>query len=212
MELKRYKWTEIFSLLAFTVITLVALQQRKITMFYLIYLFWMDEFLKSIFDAITYYFNRQNIASPANFKRLVFSRFFFLFIYFIFIIVFFGLMIDWRTEDAIITNFSIVFFKNSLFNLCLFSFLLREILHFISYKNALKAPAHSIMSKGLLTLHISIILGVFIWAIVSGKIGDTPINLGSYKTIVAIIPFLLIKLIFEILEIKSRFSKIEHIQ
>jgi len=212
MELKRYKWTEILSLLALTIITLVALRQGRITMFYLIYLFWVDEFLKSIFDAINYYFNRQNIINSIGFKRLVFSRLFFLFIYLIFIIIFFGLVIDWKTEDSIITNFKIVYFKNTLFNLCVFSFLLREIFHFISYRNALKVPAHSVMSKGLFTLHISIIFGVFIWAFVTGKMWNEPIELGSYKTIIAIIPFLLIKLFFEILEIKSRFSEIKHLQ
>ncbi|MFD1062497.1 hypothetical protein ACFQ1Q_04505 [Winogradskyella litorisediminis] len=207
--MKRYKWTEIISLVAFTIITLIALKDGKITMFYLIYLFWIDEFIKTIFDLINFYFNRKNIENPEVYKQLSHSRFFMLFIYLIFILVFFGLMIDWKTEDAVITNFSIIFFKNSLFNLCVFSFLLREVFHFISYKKALNAPAHSIFSKGLITLHVSLILGVFLWAIINGKMGNNPIEFGSYKTIVAIVPFLLIKLIFELLEIKNRFAEIK---
>ena len=211
MELRRYKWVEIFSLIVFAGITILALLEDETSIFYIIYLFWMDEFVKTIFDGLQYYLNKKRITDPKAFRAILNGRFFMLLIYVVFIIVLFGFVMDWGNQNAIILNLEVLFFKNTLFNLTVFGFLIREIIQYLDIRKKLLVPIHPIMSKAMMTLHISIILGVFIWALLSGKFGVDPINLGVYQTVAAITPFLLIKLFFEISEIKVRFREIQNI-
>ena len=157
---------EILSLIAFSVLTVLAISKKQISVFYIIYLLWIDELLKTIFDFLKGRFKPQSILNLSNYKRLVRGRFFMLFIYFVFIIVFFGFMLDWKSQDIIIGNFEILMFKNVWFNFSVFSFLAREIAEYF-YEQSPHPSAHHNLSKGIVTLHLSIIFGIFIWAFVT---------------------------------------------
>tara|TARA_Y100000815_G_scaffold251337_1_gene254753 strand:- start:324 stop:965 length:642 start_codon:yes stop_codon:yes gene_type:complete len=207
MKLNKYLIGEILSLLAFSVFTIIAIKNEQISMFYLVYLFWMDEFLKTIFNFLNYFFNRSNIPNPLVYNKMAKSRLFMLSIYFVFIIVFFGFIIDWKSSDTVLGNFGVFFFKNAFFNLSVTIFLLREIYEFYYGLRNIQNSPYTIFSKGVITLHLSLLLGIFTWAFFNGKFGDFNLDIGSYKTIVAIIPFIIIKLIFEIMEIKQRAPK-----
>ncbi len=189
---------EYVSLFTMTMITVIAIYNKNISVFYILYLFWWDEFLKTFFDGLKY-FNKKNLLNiSSNYFKDVKTRCFFLMIYLIFIIVFFGLIMNWKSEDLVINNFEVFWFRNSLFNLSIITFLAREIYLYINEKNQL--IVHHVLSRGIITLHLSIILGVFLWFFITQKLNFFNDNSAS---VLSILPFLLIKMYFEVQEIKS---------
>lgn len=187
---------EYISLLLMLTLTVVSVANKDISVFYILYLFWWDEFLKSFFDFLRRLFKKNQIANLEAYSKIVRTRFFFLFVYIVFIIVIFGLVINWEEDDIVLNNFNVVFFKNSFFNFTLLSFLLREIYLFRNDYGSIMV--HHILSKGIITLHISLILGIIMWFFVTKQFGLT----GLYPTLISIVPFLLLKLYFETKEIQ----------
>ena len=106
-------------------------------------------------------------------------------------------MLDWDNKDLMILNFRVLFFNNALFDFTIFSFLLREI--YLYRNQTQKIDSHSILSRGIITLHISIILGIFAWFFLANKFP----SLKQYSAVLAITPFLLFKIFFEMAEIKE---------
>ena len=187
---------EYLSLIVMTCITIMAIYSKQITVFYIIYLFWCDEFLKTIFDGLRYRFKKEQIQNPTNYVLNIKNRFFMLLIYLVFIIVCFGLILDWNNTDLILGNFEVFFFKNTLFNISLITFLLREI--YLYKNNQLILNSHHLLSSGIITLHISLILGIMLSFLIKKEF----VVFEDYAAVFAIIPFLLLKLYFEIQEIK----------
>ena len=187
---------EYLSLIVMTCITIMAIYSKQITVFYIIYLFWCDEFLKTIFDGLRYRFKKEQIQNPTNYILNIKNRFFMLLIYLVFIIVCFGLILDWNNTDLVLGNFEVFFFKNTLFNISLITFLLREI--YLYKNNQLVLNSHHLLSGGIITLHISLILGIMLSFLIKKEF----VVFENYAAVFAIIPFLLLKLYFEIQEIK----------
>lgn len=203
---------DIVSLLFFTALTIVAIVMKEITIFYVIYVFWWDEFIKVLFDSLGYLFNKKEIEDPLSFKVSVGSRFFMLFIYFVFIIVCFGFIIEWGTDKSISKNAEILLFQNIYFNISLISFIAREIFVYRNKIQNINKSMLNIMSGSMITLHLSIILGLLLWAVATKKLGSLPLELESYSTILAIVPFLIIKFLFEWAAIKARRKELEEIK
>jgi hypothetical protein len=122
-------------------------------------------------------------------------------VYIVFIIVFFGFMIDSKNKDMIGLNFEVFLFMNPLFNFSLVSILLREIYLFRHPEASI--ITHTAFSSGIITLHISIILGILLWAFITLKLQA----FESYAVVLSIIPFMLLKVFFEIQEIKYKHPK-----
>lgn len=181
-----------------TLLTLLALNQKTISVFYILYLFWWDEFLKTIFDLARYAILKRKIQNPKIYLSIIKSRLFLLLVYLVFIVVFFALILNWRDTDLVLINFEVLFFKNWLFNFSIITFILREIYNF---QNDIRGYApHHMLSKGIITLHMSLVLGMLFWFLVTKKF----MFFMDYATLFSVIPFLLIKLFFEIQEIKNR--------
>jgi hypothetical protein len=196
MQTKTPKIAEYLSLFAMTCFTVLAIYNKQISVFYIIYLFWCDEFLKTLFDRLRYYFKKDKLQSPTNYLSNNKSRLFMLMVYLVFIIVCFGLMLDWNNTDLILGNFEVFLFKNTLFNFSLISFLLREV---YLYRNdhSVLLP-HHLLSSGIITLHVSLILGITFSFLIKKEF----VVFENYIAVIAIIPFLILKLFFEIQEIK----------
>lgn len=180
------------SLTAMIVFTVIELVNKQTSVFYILYLFWFDECIKTFFDRIKYQFKRNQIDNPLGFKANVKQRFFFLFVYFIFIVILFGLVMDRKDFDLIGINLTVLTFKNSFFNYSLLTFILREL--YLYCNTSEKSEATSIVSNGVIILHISIILGIFIWFLSTRKFQLNP----ELANILVILPFLFLKLFFEI--------------
>lgn len=197
----KYRWlTEYLSLFAMTLFTVIAVFNKSISVFYILYLFWCDEFLKTFFSYLRYRFKKKNIENPLENLSSTKNRLFLLMVYLIFIIVIFGLVIDWNHSDLILNNFEVFFFRNQLFNFSFITFLIREI--FLFWKGEQYTESYHILSQGIITLHLSIVLGILFWFLVSKKI----MLFEDYATVISIIPFLLLKLFFEVKEIKGKFG------
>lgn len=200
---------DILSLLFFTALTIMAVVMQEITIFYVIYIFWWDEFIKTGFDFLRYLFNKKEIEQPLLFKASIGSRFFMLFIYIVFIIVCFGFIIEWGTDNSIHKNAQILLFQNIYFNISLISFIAREIYVYRNKIQNINTSILNIMSGSIITLHVSIILGILLWAVATKKLGSLPFEVGSYSTILAIAPFLILKFLFEWSAIKGRQKELE---
>lgn len=188
---------EYISLFAMIMLTIMAIFNKSISVFYIIYLFWWDEFLKTVFDTLRYWKKKELIDAVPRFKSNTQGRMFFLLIYIVFIVVCFGFMLDWENTDLMVLNFRVLLFNNALFNFTVLSLLLREIYLFRSQTQVI--DSHSVLSQGIITLHISIILGIFAWFFLTHKFP----SFKEYSAILAITPFLLFKIYFEISEIKA---------
>lgn len=192
MNLKSNKIVNYGSLLSMTLFTVFSIIEKQTTVFYILYLFWCDEFLRTFFDGLNYFFRKKNIENLSKYLSNVKSRFFLLFVYVVFIVVIFGLVVDWKNADLIIDNLSVLFFKNSLFNFTIITFICRE-LYFFLY-NTTQLQSKSVLSNGIIILHISLVLGLFGWFLSTQKID----LFKEYATLISIVPFLFLKVFFEI--------------
>ena len=180
------------SLLAMISFSLLEIIYKQTTVFYILYLFWFDELIRTVFEKITYYFKKSEIENPTQYLKSVNGKFYFLFLYLIFIFIFFGLIIDRNDFDLIAVNFTVLFFKNSFFNYSLLVFVLREV--YLYRENSAHKEPNSLLSMRIFILHISIILGILFWALSTQKFHF----MEAYANSFAIVPFLLLKVIIEI--------------
>jgi hypothetical protein len=171
---------------------MVSVVNKETSVFYIIYLFWCDEFLRTFFDRLKLRFNRSQIQDTNLFRSNVKSRSFMLFVYFVFIFIVFGLVMNSRDADLVLLNFEVLLFQNALFNATLVSFLLREIYLFMNPKSEIESQY--LLSNGIVILHLSIILGIFAWFLSTQKF----LFFAQYATILSILPFLILKLFFEL--------------
>ncbi|WP_299225247.1 hypothetical protein [uncultured Psychroserpens sp.] len=184
-----------------TVLTCIAVYNKSVSVFYLLYLFWWDELLKTSFDLLKYVSKKQELNLPKSSLINIRTRFFFLMIYIVFIVVIFGFVIDWKNNDLVINNVAVLLFKNTLFNFSLVTFLCREVYLYFREENLF--IGHHILSQGIITLHLSLIFGILLWFFLTQKIQ----LFEAYASIIALIPFLLIKLYFEVREIQHNQKK-----
>lgn len=186
---KTAKYISLFVILAFTI---VEVYYKQTSIFYILYLFWFDEFIKTVFERITYTFKKDKIENPLKFLQNVKGKFFMLFVYFVFIVIVFGLVIDRKDFDLIGVNLTVLAFQNTFFNFSIVTFVLRE---FYLYMNLSRNNDDNYsVSNGIVILHLSIILGIFSWYLLTKKF-QVPLE---FIGIISITPFLLLKLIFEI--------------
>lgn len=179
------------------ILTMIGIFNQQISVFYMVFLFWWDELIKTIFQVFRWLFKKSTIPEPSSFISRTRGKFFFLFVYLIFIVVFLGFIMNWKNENLVLLNGEVLFFQNQLFNFSLVGFFLREIYILINQENS---PDNSwFISRGIITLHISLILGIFGWFLINNVF---PQYL-EYASLVAAIPFLLIKIFFEIGDIRA---------
>lgn len=192
MLVKQNNLVNYLSLFLMTIITVFSIINKQTTVFYILYLFWFDELIRTVFDRLKFYFRKNQIEDLSVFLSDNNNRFFMLSVYLVFILVFFGLMMDWKHYEIIGNNFSVFFFQNSLFNSSLITFLFRE--YYLFKNNKAQLESKTLLSNGIIILHLSLIFGIFFWFISTKKI----LFFQEYATLISIIPFLLLKIIFEI--------------
>ncbi|MDP5105699.1 MAG: hypothetical protein NWQ31_05965 [Polaribacter sp.] len=197
MRLQSFLKTSYVSLLFMTFFTLMTIVNNEISVFYMIYLFWFHEFIRTLISIAFYIFKRDKIADKQTYYATLKSKLFILCIYFIFIFIFFGLMLDWKNNELLFINLQVLMLQHTLFNLTLITFSLRELLLF--FNDDLKnLNGNVFLSKGVIILHISIILGILIWGFLPKDwYENTNSNILSGLVIA---PFLLLKMFFEIKE------------
>lgn len=195
MILKASVVTNYVSLALMSTFTLMAVANNQISVFYIVYLFWFDEILRTVSKFVFYIFKKQFIQNQLVFISNIKSKFFLLFVYFVFIVIFFGFIIDWKNQDLILINFEVLLFQSSMFNFTLITFIVREL--FLFFKNEYETVSGNILlSKGIIVLHISIIIGMLIWGFLPKNFYEN--SNSNMLSAIVIAPFLLLKLFFEI--------------
>ncbi|MEZ4801012.1 MAG: DUF6498-containing protein [Flavobacteriales bacterium] len=141
------------------VFTFLGLVYYEITVFYLIYLFWVQELIRTIFDTFLL-LKKSNSANCAAPIPMVFGSYFIMFIYFIFIVVIFGFMANFRDTDLMIENMRVLFFRNVFFDLNIVLFAI-EYFFYVKNNDDYKPRVAPFNSRHVI-LHVSIIIGAFI--------------------------------------------------
>lgn len=107
MLAKNFKIIDLLLVIFFTVLGLL---NKEVTVFYIIYLFWFQELIRTIIDRVVALRNRRVIPDAINNRVNQSGVFLLLFIYFVFILVFFGLMLNWRNQESLFLNLEVIFF------------------------------------------------------------------------------------------------------
>ena len=200
--MKATRLTNFLSILAFTGYSIYVVLSGEANLFFIIYLYFLDEVIKNVFltiKSIRLKALGQDMLAVNNALK---TRFFMLFIYSVFIILvfglFYGLMISSKEEFT--RNVMIFMFKDLYFNISILIIIVRESINlFIDFKNA-KQENFQLegMNNGMMVLHLSIIFGGFIWFLTSGKFEHFHFSFGAYNGVAIIFPFLLIKFLFDL--------------
>ncbi|HNS41896.1 MAG TPA: DUF6498-containing protein [Taishania sp.] len=175
-------------LIYFLLFTLWGVANGQVTVFYLIYLFWFQELIRTIVDLFFIIKQQKTIAERWFSAKNSFGGFFILFIYFVFIVVLFGWMVNFKNSELLATNIGVFVFKNWYFNSTLILFFI-EYLYFRTQVDNSNLKIE-IFNKRHIILHISIIAGAIIQMILLPKLNID----NQWGNALVVLPFLLLKL------------------
>lgn len=205
MNIGKQSWLiDIASLLFFIILTIVAIVMKQITVFYVIYVFWWEEVIKTICNSLRYLIKKEQVRDFVNYKGYVSQRFFVLFVMFGFIFLCFGLMNNEDNPENLAQNIQIVKFQNIYFNISLVSIIVREVYVFNNKNLPIHLVPNNALSTGLFILFSSITMGILFWALLQKNIDLIPHSLEKYIIYAEVVPFLLIKFLFDKSAIKSK--------
>lgn len=171
---------------------------KEINIFFIVYLYWWDTFLQSFFARISLN-NMPDSEARKESVTILNTHFFMCSIHLIFIIVLFGfVMINSDEVNSYFQTVKLLLFRDSTFNIAIIVLLMRELnLLFFKRKNQLEGKT-PILSTGIFVLHVSIILGVFLWFGVQRNVWGIREFLGNFGSISYVIPFLILKILTEL--------------
>lgn len=175
-------------ILTMLVITLLGVIQRQVTVFYIIYLFWFQELIRTVVDFTILLKEKKTSKEKFDFISISFGSFFILFIYFIFIVVLFGFMLNWGNQILLRQNMLVLMFWNWFFNINIILFLI-EYIYFRKQNNS-EALRMELFNRRHIILHISIILGAMMQLAI---VPHFNIN-NEWTSALVILPFLLLKI------------------
>ncbi len=202
----------VLMLLLFSAYAIYSIIYEKPSLFFIIYLFWFDEVIRNISLYIQIKSYKENPAINNEFTKqtaigFIRTRFFFLFVYAVFIVIAFGIFFHLGKEDrdVLVRNVQILVFRDFAFNICIMLAIVREIIQIktTALKKFATIPQFNPMSGHLLTLHLSIILGAFLWALTSGKFDGFSFTLGPFNRYAIILPFFVIKFWVDLYQINQ---------
>lgn len=173
------------------VFTFLGILFSEITVFYLIYLFWLQEFIRTVFDSFLIFKKRKDDSSSKAEGSQIFGSYFLMFIYFIFIVVIFGFITASKESNMIFENMRVLFFGNVFFNLNILFFIIEYYFHVKNNKTY--TPKVSTFNSRHIILHVSIIIGAFIQMFFLVKFEID----GALGSALVATPFLLLKYFFD---------------
>ncbi|HRP03135.1 MAG TPA: DUF6498-containing protein [Candidatus Kapabacteria bacterium] len=191
--MKKFHYLDIIITSLFTIF---AVFQGQLTIFYILYLFWWQEVALTVVDLFIVLKKKNSAVSTLMILKQVYANFFLLSVYFVFIVVLFGLFINFGNGEILAKNIRIFFFRNIYFNANVLIFTSYYI--YIKYKDLNKQGAAytpivpQAFSPRQIVLHVSLIFGAIMQSI---GIQNFAFN-SAIANVLAILPFLLIKIIF----------------
>lgn len=186
-----------FDMFTITVLTVLGLLQGEVTVFYIIYLFWFQEAIRTFVDGVFVVAQRSQGQVTAKNIGGPFGGFFLLFIYLVFIIVLFGFMLNWGDHDLFGLNIQVFFFRNWFFNINLIVFAAQYVLYRREQKfNDIHL---GVFNQRHIILHLSIIIGAMIQMFILKRYQIESL----WGSVAVIVPFLIIKVILDIRQVKK---------
>lgn len=170
-------------------LTILGITQNQVTVFYIVYLFWFQELVRTIIDILWGIKQHKGFAAQKNYVVQCYGVFFLLFVYLVFIVVLLGVMLNWQDKKLLLQNINVVLMRNWFFNINITFFLMNYI--FFRKSNTLRIQVTVFNSRHIL-LHISIIVGGILQMIIVPRLG----LVGEWKSVVVVLPFLLLKYFF----------------
>lgn len=177
--------------LVFLFITLLGLVNNEVTVFYVIYLFWFQEFIRTVVDFVYLLLRKKTFKEKISFVKVSSGNFFILYVYLIFIVVLFGFMLNWGDRELLGKNVLVLLFRNIYFNTNILLFL-AEYVYFRSKANNTELQLYT-FNRRHLVLHLSIIAGAFIQL---AFIPNYNID-NKWGSVLVILPFLLLKIFLD---------------
>ncbi|MCM5529114.1 hypothetical protein [Parasegetibacter sp. NRK P23] len=181
-------WSDFTVMLA---LTGLSVYNGQATVFYIIYLFWWNELIVKAVNRIFKW--RRNREAQYTVSAAAASSGPLMAIYWIFIVVIFGFVASWEDKTAIQTNFSVLFFRNVYFNLNILFILVTACLHTLENDRQLTANPSPGVTANMIVLHVSIILGAFVFFMVVKGFPDVFRPENSWSAVLMITPFLLLR-------------------
>lgn len=185
------KYYQRYNYFIFVALVLLSLLNGETTVFYLVYFFWRNEFIRILVD---YFLSRQNKNAQIELNassKTISEAFFLMGVYLVFIIVFFGFIANWNNRDLTMLNLKIIFFQNWFFNINLLLVLGERIMiHKTEQETKVQFGG---FTPNMIVLHISIIVGSVLMFLIVKKYPDifTPDNF--WGSVIIILPFLVLK-------------------
>ena len=176
----------------FLFITLLAIFKGQATVFYIVYLFWFQEFIRTMIDLSYLLIKKKRSTEKILEIRSAFSNFFLMFIYWVFIVVTFGLILNFSNKNLLRENILIFLFRNWYFNSSLLLFAIQHLIYRFSLKN--KEVSIVVFNRRHIILHLSILLGAVVQHFLVPKL---PIDQNAWMSVFVILPFLLLKLFLD---------------
>lgn len=178
--------------LIFTALTLLSILNGQTTVFYLIYFFWWNEWLRIIIDRILYKKN-PNAKFTGDKRDSIFSSFFMMGIYFVFIVVFFGIITSYKNDAQMFVNVEVLFFQNWFFNINLL-FVIAERIFLHKTEQPMEVSFGGFISH-MIVLHISIVVGGCLLFFVVQNYPETFTPENLWGSVLVALPFLLLKMV-----------------
>lgn len=181
--------------LIFTVLTLLSVVNGQSTVFYLLYFFWWNEFIRLVVDRLCYKLNKNAVYEITRSTRF-FESLFLMGIYWVFLVVIFGFIAAADSPDAvIIANMRVLLFDNWFFNINLLFVLLERW-----YLHKKEQPLHvyfEAFNPNTIVLHGSIIVGAVLMFFVVRKYLETFTPENRWGSALIILPFLLLRMLMQ---------------
>lgn len=185
MSKLNFQKTETFT---FLLITLLGVTSGQVTVFYIVYLFWFQELVRTLVDFIVVLRQKKTIAEKWLFLKMSFASFFILWIYFVFIVLLFGFMLNWKNSDLLGDNIRVLMFRNWFFNINILLFL-AEYIYFRKQTDNTGLEIYPFNRRHMI-LHISIILGALIQLAIVPRLEID----SKWVSALVVLPFMLLKL------------------
>lgn len=196
------------NLLLTVLLPAVTLLLGQTSFFYIIYLFWWQELLATLLDAV--YLRRWRRRTGESDFIPIGARLFLLFIYFVFIVVLFGFISDWHNRHLMRINLEVLFFRNHFFTLNLAGILINE--WWIRRLQGLPRPGiRDPFSGRMLVLHITIIFGAMLHFMVVRRLPDFFGTGQAWGPVLVSLPFLMLKAWLDVRQQRAAAAQSERI-
>lgn len=178
------------SLLGTFLFTIIALINKEITVFYMLYLFWWQ----ALIEILTHFGFQLKNNLPFNIAwKANHSAFFLMGLYFVFIVILFGIVFSFSNFDLFALNAQILVFRNIPFALNVILSLSLALTKLFTQETDEGADVgFGIFSTKMIILHISIILGAFIHFGIKHYYPES-FEDSIYPYILFAVPFLLLR-------------------